>query len=169
MIESSSKLNSGGNSMNLYLVQHGQSKPKEEDPDRPLTETGQESAKKVALFASGNMKIRLKSITHSGKTRAQQTAGILAEHLSSAEGVKAAEGLQPLDNPSIWADRLKETEDDIMLVGHLPHLSKLASLLVCGNADCEIIKFSNAGIVSLGKDDSGDWSVSWILIPEMIR
>lgn len=155
--------------MNLYLVQHGESKSKEEDPDRSLTETGQENIKRVALFASENLNIRLKSIMHSGKTRAQQTADVLSQHLNPIEGTAVADGLQPLDDPSIWADHLKQIDDDIMLVGHLPHLSKLASLLVCSNADCEIIRFRNAGIVSLGKDDSGNWSVSWILIPEMIR
>ncbi|MCX8028412.1 MAG: hypothetical protein N2712_00245 [Brevinematales bacterium] len=37
-----------------------------------------------------------------------------------------------LDDPPSWAKRL-EIEDKIIIVGHLPYLSKLASLLIVGS------------------------------------
>ena len=37
----------------------------------------------------------------------------------------------PNDDPMIWVGRLTEEHNDLMLVGHLPHLSpRLASLLL---------------------------------------
>ena len=36
--------------MKLYLVQHGEAKTKEEDPDRALTNTGKELSEKTACF-----------------------------------------------------------------------------------------------------------------------
>ena len=56
-----------------------------------------------------------------------------------------------------------------MLVGHLPYMSRLASLLLCGDSEKEIIKFRNAGIVNLIRDDLKVWSIGWILIPEMVK
>jgi phosphohistidine phosphatase len=158
----------GGAVMNLYLVQHAEAKPKEEDPDRSLSDTGLQSCRKVAIYASENLNLRLKSIKHSGKTRAEQTAAILGKRMNPAEPVTATDGLSPLDNPAVWAERLKNISDDIMLVGHLPHLGKLASLLLCGDSEKSIVAFRNAGIVCLQRDDSDHWSVRWILIPEVI-
>ena len=154
--------------MNLYLVQHAEANPKEEDPDQSLSEVGLQNIRKTAYFAAEYMGLRLQSILHSGKTRAEQTAGILGKRLNPANGVNVTDGLRPMDKPSIWAERLKEQTDDLMLVGHLPHLRRLASLLLCGDPEKEIVKFRNAGIVHLIRDDSGSWSIGWILIPEMV-
>jgi len=155
--------------MNLYLVQHAEAKPKEEDPDQSLSEVGLQNIRKTAYFASEILNIRPDKILHSGKTRAEQTAGILGKRLNPAKGVNVTDGLKAMDKPSIWADRLKEQTEDIMLVGHLPYMSRLASLLLFGDSEKEIIKFRNAGIVNLIRDDSGDWSIGWILHPEMVK
>ncbi len=37
--------------MKLYLVQHGEAKKKEEDPLRPLSESGREDVQRVAKYA----------------------------------------------------------------------------------------------------------------------
>ncbi|MFQ5951340.1 MAG: phosphohistidine phosphatase SixA, partial [Candidatus Geothermarchaeales archaeon] len=89
-------------------------------------------------------------------------------HLKPPEGVEDAEGLRPLDDPQIWAKRLADTGEDTMLVGHLPHLSKLASLLLSGDEDRKVVNFVMSGITCLERDESGSWSVRWMLIPETI-
>lgn len=154
--------------MNLYLIQHGQAKPKEEDPERPLSEKGGADVGKVAAFISKNATITVGRILHSGKTRAQQTADILCETLHPSAGVKIAEGLDPLDDPSIWAEKLAQVNEDFMLVGHLPHLSKLASLLLIGDPERSLIAFQMGGAVCLGRDDEGKWSVRWMIVPEIL-
>ena len=78
------------------------------------------------------------------------------------------DGLAPMDNPDIWAGRLKDVPDDIILVGHLPHLARLASVLLCGDADRNPVSFRMAGIVCLRKDDKGTWSLQWMLTPEIV-
>ncbi len=55
-----------------------------------------------------------------------------------------------------------------MLVGHLPHLGRLASSLLVGEPEREIIRFRNSAIVCLVKSESG-WLLQWILTPEMAR
>lgn len=154
--------------MHLYLVQHAESMSKEQDPDRPLTEKGLADINRMARYAASHLAVDIRRILHSGKLRAQQTAEILAEHLSPPDGIESANDLDPLAEPSAWAKRLNESDENIMLVGHLPHLARLASVLLGGDQEKTIIAFRNAGVVCLAKDDSGDWSIRWMVIPDII-
>jgi phosphohistidine phosphatase len=152
--------------MHLYLVQHAEAKSKEEDPQRHLSDRGLADVEKVAAFAAAHALLKVPRIIHSGKTRAQQTADILAKHLKPAGGVRA---LDPLADPSIWADKLADEREDLMLVGHLPHLDRLTARLVCGNAESSVVRFQMAGIVALEKDESGDWRVQWMVMPDVVK
>jgi phosphohistidine phosphatase len=158
----------GENPMELYLVQHGQAASKEENPDRPLTTQGQADVETVAAFVARHAGMDLSVIYHSGKLRASQTAEAFAEHLQP-DAVEAVDGLGPKDDPKIWGDRIAERKDGIMLVGHLPHLSTLASMLLCGNSGTVCVDFRNGGVVHLVRDDdSRDWAVRWIITPDVI-
>lgn len=150
--------------MFLYLVQHAEAKPESEDPQRGLSERGMKDIKKVASFV-GKLNLQVDEILQSGKLRARQTAGVLAEALKVK--VIETDGLAPLDNPEIWADRLKNTNKSIMLVGHLPHLSYLASILLCGSKEKNIVSFRMGGVVCL-KKENGNWSINWMITPEII-
>jgi phosphohistidine phosphatase len=154
--------------MRLYLVQHAESKRKEEDPSRPLSERGWEDIRRVAKYAEKYLRIRVDQIVHSSKLRARQTAEVLGEHLHPTRGVKVAEGLEPLADPKIWKNRLAEITEDTMIVGHLPHLSKLAGYLLTGDEGKEVVAFRMGGIVCLERDESGRWAVQWMINPEII-
>ncbi|MDH5202552.1 MAG: hypothetical protein OEZ31_08980 [Nitrospirota bacterium] len=52
-----------------------------------------------------------------------------------------------------------------MLVGHLPHLGKLACLLLCGDIEKNIVTFKMDGIGCL-KRDNKDWSLQWKILPK---
>ena len=150
--------------MYLYLVQHGEAKKEEEDPMRPLSEKGLLDVRRVGAYIS-RVGITIDAIFHSNKLRARQTAEVLASHLMPSGGIAEKDQLAPLDDPKIWAERLKEMTGSVMLTGHQPHLGKLASLLLCGNEDKDIVSFKMAGVVCLSRDDSGAWSLQWMLVP----
>jgi phosphohistidine phosphatase len=154
--------------MNLYLVQHGEARSKEEDPSRPLSEKGREEVKKVATTLSEHLTIQVTTILHSGKTRAQQTAQILAEYFDPPEGIQMTEGLEPLAEPSIWSERLAKTDEGLMLVGHLPHLSKLSAYLLCQDEEKKVVNFHRGGIVCLKRDETGLWCIDWMIIPGIL-
>ena len=80
--------------MNLYLVQHGKAVAKEVDPDRSLTGQGRVEVKKVAAFIE-RLNLTVGWVWHSGKTRAAQTARILAEVVKADKGVLQRDGLAP--------------------------------------------------------------------------
>ncbi len=154
--------------MFLYLVQHGEAKSKEEDPLRGLSDKGFEDIGKVAYYAC-KLNIKVDQIYHSGKTRAFQTAEVLGKSIKPENGISEQDGLTPMDDPHIWFDRLSKAEENVMLVGHVSHLSKLAALLLCGDMDKTIINFKNACIVCLNRDDEGGWSLAWMITPEFIN
>lgn len=154
--------------MNLYLVQHAKSAPKDSDPDQSLTERGLSEAEKIAEYVTRHGGVKVKTITHSGKVRARQTAEVFYESLSGVKAIAAVKDLEPMADPANWVDRLRLMEDDIMLVGHLPHLSRLASLLVCEDAEREVVRFKNAAVVCLERNETGTWSVLWMLSPDLV-
>ncbi len=51
-----------------------------------------------------------------------------------------------------------------MLVGHLPHLGRLAALRLTGDADSSVIRFRQGGLVGVERTDTG-WVVSVVLPP----
>jgi phosphohistidine phosphatase len=153
--------------MFLYLVQHGEAKREEEDPARPLSDKGIEDVKRVAFFAS-RLEITVEEVLHSGKLRARQTAEILADYLKVTKGVSESVGLVPLDDPTLWAEKLKTKENSLVLVGHLPNLGWLSSLLLSGDKEKNIIAFKMGGIVCLRRDDAGKWSLQWMITPEIL-
>lgn len=154
--------------MHLYLVQHGEAWSKEHDPERSLSEGGTEAVNDVNDFLEKNCRIEVDTICHSGKRRALETAEILSNSVAAENGLKEIEGLAPMDDPSIWEKKLKDMHRDIMLVGHLPHLSKLAGLLLTGDASRQPVLFHNGGIVCLFRDADHQWMIDWIIIPEIL-
>ena len=152
--------------MKLYLVQHGNAAAKEIDPDRSLTEKGKDDVGKVAGF------IRPLDISaqlwHSGKTRAAQTAEILAEAMTVKGGGSVKEGLSPNDDVKKTKEQIESADEDVVIVGHLPFLGKLASLLVTGNESKGTVSFKQGGMVCLECDDDKRWQVVWMVIPEII-
>ena len=136
--------------MKVYLVQHAKPKSKEEDPGRPLSDEGKNDIIKIIKFLP---QLNIKKVLHSSKLRAQQTAEILAKSLKAE--VINDDALEPLTDPVIWAQRLDKESEDVMLVGHLPHLAKLASQLLTQNQEKPVISFKQGGIVCLEKTDHG--------------
>ncbi len=153
--------------MFLYLVQHAEAKGKQEDPFRGLTKKGLDDIKKTAQHVS-SLEIKPDQIFHSGKKRAKQTAQILNWDLHSNKGISETTGLDPLDAPRIWAERMLTVKEDIMLVGHLPHLGRFASLLVYGEEDKKVVDFRMGAIVCLKRDEDMAWSLEWISLPSQL-
>ena len=152
--------------MRLYLVQHGISKSKLEDPERPLTETGIQQTELIASYLK-NHKIKLDKIYHSEKRRAAQTAEIIAGKIDIKYGLVEDKDLNPLTKPEIWSEKIKTIDDDIMIIGHLPHLNNLTSLLLGYDENLQFIFFKNSGVICMDREDDS-WSLKWLITPDLI-
>lgn len=150
--------------MALYLVQHGKAVPKDQDSEQPLSDQGAQEVQDIAKQAQ-EKDIRLQRIEHSPKLRAQQTAEIFAKFTSPEQGTKEREGIKALDDVTVTANEIS-SDQDVMLVGHLPFMEKLTSYLLTGQIEPKVLKFQNGGIVALDKDqESGNWILRSILFP----
>jgi phosphohistidine phosphatase len=150
--------------MALYLVQHGKSLSKEEDPERGLSREGVSEVEQVAANAV-RQNFQVSHIVQSGKKRALQTAEIFAKALKPIQGVSESDGLAPLDDVSLFAAAVNPA-DNLMAVGHLPFMERLVSYLITGSIDKPVIKFQNGGIVCLDVDPASDsWVITWTLFP----
>lgn len=153
--------------MECYLVRHGRAQPGRGDANRSLTEEGREEIAQIAgrLVALG---IQVPEIRHSGLARARETAQILARYLAPRRGVRQVDGLGPDDDPRISKAEIDAVEEPVMVVGHLPHLGRLAAALVLDTLTREIVRFHPGTTVRLAKT-GGAWVVEWVLTPDLAR
>jgi len=152
--------------MALYLVQHGRNLSAEQDPERGLSPQGRSEVERIAAVA-GEYSVKVSRIRHSGKKRARQTAEIFAWVLQPPGGIEEAGGLNPLDDVTPVAHAVRDSED-VMLVGHMPFMTRLTSLLITGAIEPAVFKFQNGGIVCLGRDGvAGPWLIVWTLMPHI--
>ena len=150
--------------MALYLVQHGKSLPKDQDPDQGLSAEGIAESERIAKLAK-DAGFSVSQIKHSVKTRARQTAEIFAGALNPKQGIREVSGIKPLDDVAEYAANIDPVED-IMIVGHLPFMERITSFLITGSTDKPVFKFQNSGIVCLDKDpEAQTWVIRWALMP----
>ena len=152
--------------MALYLIQHGRSLPKDQDPDQRLSEDGTTETERIASLAR-DYGVRVSQIRHSVKTRARQTAEILARALKPQNDIQEISGIKPMDDVAACAAKI-DPDENVMLVGHLPFMERITSYLITGSIDQPLIKFQNSGIVCLDKDpETQGWVIKWTLMPNI--
>ena len=152
--------------MKLYLMQHGKALTKEENPDRPLNEQGIDDVERIAAFLA-RAGSDIPEIWHSGKRRAEETAGIVAQHLQLQEGSTAMKGLSPNDAIQPVAERLQQRTTSVMIVGHLPFLSRLTSYLLSADPEKSLVQFQMGGIICLTRQENA-WIEEWMIVPEIV-
>ena len=151
--------------MLLYLVQHGKCHPEEVDPERGLTGEGICDVTRIAETAA-TYGVSISLIRHSGKKRALQSAEIFKTVTGSLYGIEECSGMNPGDDVRAFAEGISDS--NVMLVGHLPFLSRLASYLVTGDPDMPVFRFQNGGIVCLDRNpETGRWVITWALMPHI--
>ncbi|HET6685824.1 MAG TPA: phosphohistidine phosphatase SixA [Jiangellaceae bacterium] len=154
--------------MDLYLMQHGEAAAKADDPTRPLTHAGRAAVAQVAARAQ-LAGVRIDTCVHSGKLRAEQTAQVLADAVAGGR-VESRDGLAPNDpiGPVVQWLRERTGDQSTALVGHLPFLDRLASSLVAGDEEGQVISFQMGGLVKLvPKRDRDGFAVAWVLAPDI--
>ena len=153
--------------MLVYLVRHGEAVNEREDLARPLSKQGETDIRELAELLAHRFRLMPGHIFHSPRLRAVQTASIFSQVLPRVPAPEEADGLGPMDDPAVWAERLGVMDLDIMLVGHLPHLPRLASLLLLSDDGREILDFTPGTVVCLEK--TGAWRMKWMISPNTLK
>ncbi len=153
--------------MALYIVQHGLSLPKDQDPEKGLAPQGMEDVKRIAEVAR-NYGVVVEHILHSGKKRARQTAELIGKVLQLTRGIKEISGIKPLDDVVEFSSQV-DFKTNTMVVGHLPFLERLTSFLITGRQEPMVFKLQNGGIVCLDRVENSDTpAIKWALMPTVI-
>lgn len=149
----------------LYLVRHGEAKTEGADSQRTLTESGAAAAERVAAWAA-RAGVKVDEIRHSGKRRAEQTAEIFANHLRPPNGIRAISAIAPNDDAAGFADALRTTSEEVMIVSHLPFLARLTGALVANDPNRLLVKFHSATMVGLEREGT-EFVIDLVVHPEI--
>ena len=153
--------------MKLYLVQHGHAVSKQEDPERPLSDKGLADLARIADFIKP-LKIEVKYLWHSSKARALQTAEILTNVVKIKKACSERDGLNPNDEIIAIEKDIIKAGDNVMVVGHMPSLGKLASELLSGSVAANTVQFRQGGILCMNYDKDTGWQIEWMITPDLL-
>lgn len=153
--------------MKLYLVQHGDALSSEVDAERPLSGRGRADVQRTTAMLSA-AKISVSRVFHSGKDRARQTAELLAAALAPQSLSEAIDGIRPMDGVESFARVIAGWSEDAMVVGHLPFMAKLVSLLLCGDQEAMLCSYEPGSIVCLERVEQDRWSLAWMVRPTLV-
>lgn len=153
--------------MKILLVQHGEAMSKDENPDRPLTAQGRQEVERTAAFLREGGIIAMRAL-HSGKTRARQTAEILAYGLRTVSDPETRQGLGPDDAVEPLARDIARWDEDTLVVGHLPFMARLTSQLVTGQSTVAVNAYRPGTVTCLEKSPADHWIIAWMVRPELL-
>lgn len=161
--------------MMLYIMRHGLAEeptPKGDDSARKLTEKGADKIRKAAagMRASG---LAFNTILTSPATRAAQTAEIVAGELGGPKPKPMPElstGASPANAlEALGKQRLPES---VLVVGHEPTLSRMASLMLTDSSESIGIRLKQGGVIALEFPDrveSAAAKLHWMMTQRQLR
>jgi phosphohistidine phosphatase len=153
--------------MKLYLVRHAHAVSDAEDPARPLSPKGRAAAQDMARWVRQHAGPQVEEIWHSPLVRARETAELFAEGLKLQARLREVPGLLPEDPPASLATALARHGDSVMIVGHEPHLSTLAGLLL--GATAGEVEFKKGAVLCIERVlRGGPWTLLWLVSPSLV-
>jgi phosphohistidine phosphatase len=162
--------------MKVYLVRHGIAHDRiggaiQNDFQRPLTEEGKKETHMVAL-ALQKLDVQPDVIVTSPLIRAEQTAKILQEVLSSTQELAVTEALAPGGTTGAifkFLEKFAQVQE-ICLVGHEPDIGRLAGQLLWCGPDFDM-RFKKAGVCRIDLADlppTSPGTLKWFITPKIM-
>jgi phosphohistidine phosphatase len=153
--------------MLFQLIRHADAVDSRPDHARPLSAHGRAQIGALAKFLRRSGAFSPEELWHSPLVRARESAELLAQALHFKGPVREVSGLQPEDEPADIARALARCEHPVALVGHEPHLSALASLLVVGAGAPPAFVMKKGATLGLERAGSR-WLVRWHITPGLL-
>ncbi len=150
--------------MKIYLVRHGKYVTDDSITSCPLSDEGRADIMRLADHLS-KINLKIPHVFHSSKMRALATAQILANVVSESR-CEYLEGLEPNDPILPMLKKIWNFSEDVMIVGHLPFLSKLTGMLLVHDENANLVDFHPGTAVCLNYDNNY-CNILWVLTPAM--
>jgi phosphohistidine phosphatase len=137
--------------MNLYLMQHGLSKSKEEDIEQSLSDNGKIIIENSAKGLK-NLNVSFDVIFCSSKKRSKETALIVAHAFDfPKDKIIESDKVLPMAKAQESLELIKNNER-IFIAGHLPNIKEIITYLISPNAICNI-DIQNGGCTKIDIDN----------------
>ena len=153
--------------MTIYLIRHAHAVEGEDDARRPLSDKGRRQIRTMARFLRRSGRLETREFWHSPLVRARDTASLLAAAMKADVRLVEVSGIEPYADPAVLAARLKRLRRSVAVVGHEPHLSTLATLLLLGRAEQPVLVLKKGAVAALERKD-GRWRLRWQVSPKEI-
>jgi len=155
----------------LYLLRHAKAEDGVNDALRPLCPEGRKAVLKLAEFLCARKLLTTVPVWHSRFLRSEQTAKLLAETMGwKSTALKACDGILPNDSPLSFVPLMEKATRDLLIVGHEPHLGKLASVLLSGHVTPTLFHVKKCALLCLERrEKGGHWQLRWQLSPELFK
>ncbi|HKP59200.1 MAG TPA: phosphohistidine phosphatase SixA [Polyangiales bacterium] len=159
----------------IYLVRHGIAEDRSatgRDEDRELTQVGMDNLQRGAAGLAW-LEVKPDAIWSSPLRRARQTAEILRNAIAPGLELVIEPGLRSEADVEVALERLQAnaTARALMLVGHEPNISALASALLTGDVSAARMPFKPGSVLALEQTlpPSGRGTLRWFMTPEQLR
>lgn len=149
--------------MKLYVMRHGQAAASPQEPEQILTREGHSGVEKQAnrLKRQG---IQVSQVIHSTKTRARQTAEIMAQHIAAEITVRPHTNIKPNDDPRWLIKDINDWHEDTLVVSHLPFIPALLMELTGDQKAIAAINFQPGTIICL-QHNGTTWEIDSATAP----
>ena len=156
--------------MKHYILRHGAAEPSSPggDSSRRLTQEGKDVCTRMAAALRG--RIAVDSLLSSPLIRARQTAELFSAGLGVHLEVEISGALSPGSGVDETIRELSiRGSENIMIVGHNPHLSDLTAALVSnGSLRFDMKKTAVLCIDFSGSVREGSGDLLWITVPKLM-
>lgn len=153
--------------MRLYLLRHAEAADTYPDPTRSLTAKGRRDSEALGDLLERQGIALPSRVWCSPYRRAGETAALVLKHAVSEASPEIRDGLTPCDDPSALLPALRELREDLLIVGHNPHLSTLATLLLSGRSHPALVLLRKCTLLRL--DLGPQPTLAWMLTPKLFR
>lgn len=164
--------------MKLYLLRHGPAAPRDphkypRDVARPLTPAGRKRLRN-AVIGMKALGLRFDHVLTSPLTRARQTARIVVVEMNLSPGSKVLRALAPGGTSQEVLDGIAHAraENNLLLVGHEPGLSRLAADLISRSGANIALELKKGGLCLVEFDDEvrpGAGRLVFLMPPKVLR
>jgi len=164
--------------MDIFLLRHGIAAERSstrypDDALRPLNARGQEQMRKIAR-AMRRLDLGIELILTSPLVRARETAEAAAKELGLNDRIQAEEQLEPAgDFAGLLRAiaRIDPQPENLLLVGHEPHLSGFLSYLASGGSSLRA-KLKKGGLAKVEASgpigSNARATLEWLLPPRLL-
>jgi phosphohistidine phosphatase len=156
--------------MKIFLMRHAPASYGPPDPDRPLTREGRQLAARMAAFMRERPMLAIDAVWSSPYLRARQTAEPMLCLPPRPAAAQLTDALLPGADPDRILREIRGCAGTLLLVGHNPHLGRLARRLLGMGEAAPHLPFKKGALMAFEGDPGsrGDWQLLAYLTPKSL-